>query len=164
MALPPLDARSSGDLHCYVVVVQESERDVNMPSSDLKKLFEFVRDNKWCTARQAGRVTQGGKSTANHYLYGYLDVLFVRRGIAPPQWAVVSDHSYEHMMSRVREGSRPEATRDNSMPAATLFRQKTSLPWNRTVLIHRNPDELPEISVCQSCDLPIQPSGRCGCS
>ena len=59
--------------------------------SDLKTIFDFVQSNQWSNARQIGKGLDGGKSCANHYLYGYLNILFTKKGLMPPQWQVISE-------------------------------------------------------------------------
>ncbi len=49
---------------------------MNGYKTDLKTIFDFVQSNQWSNARQIGKGLDGGKSRANHYLYGYLDILF----------------------------------------------------------------------------------------
>lgn len=132
-----------------------------MPSSDLKKIFDYLSENEWANARHVGRILEGGKSRANHYLYGYIDILFEKRGLTPPQWRVTSTDAYERLMGRLQPATSP-----NMKPAVKpAARRKTAALFNRPPLVPREtPRNLPVISVCQSCDLPIQPTGRCGCS
>jgi hypothetical protein len=134
-----------------------------MPTDELKQIFDFIRKNGTSNARQIGKAIPGGKSRANHYLYGYSGILFTKRGLTPPQWSVVSDDAYERMTSRLRPRSTP-SPEQRSTPAPSRTRSRSIFPLPRTVSIRIAPQDLPEISVCQSCDLPIQPTGRCGCS
>lgn len=123
------------------------------PSSDLKQIFEFVRQNEWCTARHIGRQVNGGKSRANHYLYGYKDILFEKRGLTPPQWKVTSSDAYEKLLKKFNPEPAPPR---QPLPRPRIFPRRT-IPVRRL-------EDLPPISVCPSCDLPIQPTGKCGCS
>lgn len=123
--------------------------------TDLQKIFAYVSDNPSSNARQIGKIIDGGKSRANHYLYGYLDILFIKRGLTPPTWQVVSSDAYEKMLQRL-----------NPQPIQTLAttaenRLSKAVGFNRQSRLMR---VLPPISVCHSCDLPINPNGLCGCS
>lgn len=132
-----------------------------MPSSDLKKIFDFLSENEWATARNVGRLLDGGKSRANHYLYGYIDLLFEKRGLTPPQWRIVSSDAYDQLMGRIQ----PASSASMKPAVKPNKHRKPPILFNRPVLTQREtPRNLPTISVCQSCDLPIQPTGRCGCS
>ena len=124
-----------------------------MSTSELSKIFDFVQKNGWSNARQIGKIIPGGKSRANHFLYGYLDILFVKRGIAPPQWRVVSDDAYTAMLGRINP--KPHSPR---APGSSSGFAPAPQPY------FLRPRELPMISVCESCGLPIQPTGKCGCS
>lgn len=124
-----------------------------MLTSELKQIFDFVQKNGWSNARQIGKTIPGGKSRANHFLYGYSDILFVKRGIAPPQWRVVSDDAYTAMLARI-----------NPKPAVSRAPGSTSSFTPAPQPDFLRPRELPMISVCESCGLPIQPTGKCGCS
>jgi hypothetical protein len=124
-----------------------------MSTSELKQIFDFVHKNGWSNARQIGKAIPGGKSRANHFLYGYLDILFVKRGIAPPQWRVVSDDAYAAMLGRIS----PKPVTPRAPGSASSFSPAPQPDFLR-------PRELPMISVCESCGLPIQPTGKCGCS
>lgn len=133
-----------------------------MPPSELEQIFEYVQKNGWSTARQIGKVIPGGTSRANHYLYGYTDILFVKRGLAPPQWKETTNDAYDQMIARLNPTTSIPVSRDAVVPIPpkrreSRFRSTRSPGDFRT----RN---LPRISVCASCDLPIQPTGRCGCS
>ncbi len=123
--------------------------------SDLQQIFNFVRDNPGSNARQIGKNLEGGKSRANHYLYGYLDILFSKRGITPPLWQVLSKDAYEKMMLRLNP--RPVQSQTPSAP----FQKVEPVVFTRQSPRIR---ELPPISICYSCDLPIKPNGACGCS
>ena len=123
------------------------------PSSDLKKIFEFVKRNEWCSARHIGRELSGGKSRANHYLYGYKDILFEKRGLTPPQWKVLSNDALEKLNAKFNPQPLPPKQASTKQRIFT----RRSIPIRRL-------EELPPISVCPSCDLPIQPTGKCGCS
>lgn len=124
-----------------------------MNQSELKLIFDFVQKNGWSNARQIGKAISGGKSRANHFLYGYLDILFVKRGIAPPQWRVVSDDAYTAMLTRIN----PKPVTPRPQGSTSSFTPAPQPDFLR-------PRELPMISVCESCGLPIQPTGKCGCS
>ena len=128
---------------------------MEIKKSDLHQIFNFVRDNPSSNARQIGRDIEGGKSRANHYLYGYLDILFTKRGLTPPLWQVISSDAYEKMIQRLNPT--PVQPQSQNAPfqkvAPVVVAQKSS--WLR---------ELPPISICYSCDLPIKPNGTCGCS
>ena len=124
-------------------------------STDLKSIFNFVRDNPNSIARQVGRMIEGGKSRANHYLYGYLDILFTKRGLAPPLWKVTSNDALEKMIQRLN----PQPVQIEKLPSK---KQKgRAIRLSRQYIQVR---ELPPISICNSCDLPIRPNGLCGCS
>ena len=123
--------------------------------SDLQTIFNYVRDNPSSNARQIGKVVDGGKSRANHYLYGYEDILFTKRGLTPPEWQVVARDAYEEMIGRLlpQPVQNPIPLAQIEKPKATIFPRKSAA--NR---------KLPPISICYSCDLPIKPNGLCGCS
>ena len=82
-------------------------------STDLKSIFSFVRDNPNSNARQVGRMIEGGKSRANHYLYGYLDILFTKRGLTPPAWKVTSNDALEKMIQRLN----PQPVQTEKLPS-----------------------------------------------
>ena len=71
---------------------------VENEKSDLKTISNYVRENPSSNARQIGKIVDGGKSRANHYLYGYEDILFTKRGLTPPEWQVVAGDAYEKMI------------------------------------------------------------------
>ena len=123
--------------------------------TDLQQIFNFVRDNPGSNARQIGKDVDGGKSRANHYLYGYLDILFKKRGLTPPSWQVLSKDAYEKMIQRLNPQTDQIQNRTSLSPKikAGIFSRQT--PLKR---------DLPPISICNSCDLPIKPNGICGCS
>ena len=131
--------------------------------SDLKTIFDFVQSNQWSNARQIGKGLDGGKSRANHYLYGYLDILFTKKGLTPPQWQVISDDAYSKMLGRVNPSPVPMST---PMQAANITQKKSSLNIFKNSFKNSPNDRqyLSQISICNSCDLPIKPSGLCGCS
>lgn len=131
-----------------------------MPSDDLKKLFDFVKKNEWCTARNAGKIVAGGKSRANHYLYGYSGILFEKRGLTPPQWKITSVGAFDQLVGKIN----PVSPSRDVIEEAPKKKSRTFLPIPRAVPPQISINELSSISVCQSCDLPIQPTGRCGCS
>lgn len=123
--------------------------------ADLRAIFDFVRDHPNSSARQIGGIVDGGKSRANHFLYGYDGILFEKRGLTPPQWRVISDDGFGGMMQRLHPNPPPVVGPAVSTPAKRLWIQpKENLPAR----------ELPPISICNSCDLPIKPNGICGCS
>ena len=134
-----------------------------MPSSELKQIFDFVQKNDWSSARQIGKVIPGGKSWANHYLYGYIDLLFEKRGLTPPQWKVVSPDAYGRMIARLNPAPTTTDSGTASAPTATK-RPRSIFSVTRAAPIYIPREDLPAFSVCQSCDLPIQTTGRCGCS
>ena len=105
---------------------------------ELKPIFDFLFTNPNSSARQIGKVVEGGKSRANHFLYGYLEILFTKRGLTPPLWQVTSKDAYQKMIERVS-------------PTPIVKSQANYL-------------DLIPITVCSSCDLPIKPNGLCGCS
>ena len=131
--------------------------------TDLKTIFDFVQSNQWSSARQIGKVLVGGKSRANHYLYGYLDILFTKKGLTPPQWQVISDDAYSKMLGRVNPSPAPMST---PMGTSNMARKKSSFNILKNSFKHspNTRDSLSQISICNSCDLPIKPSGLCGCS
>ena len=124
-------------------------------STDLKSIFNYVRDNPNSNARQVGRMVEGGKSRANHYLYGYLDILFTKRGLAPPAWKVTDNDAYEKMIQRLNP-------RPIQAEKAPIRKQKVRAIGLSRQYVQRR--ELPPISICFACDLPIKPNGFCGCS
>jgi hypothetical protein len=125
-------------------------------TSELKQIFDFVQKNGWSNARQVGKAIPGGKSRANHFLYGYQDILFVKRGIAPPQWSVISEDAYSAMLPRIVPVS-PAISEKKPMGEPSPILQSPQPQFLR-------PQVLPMISVCGACGLPIQPTGKCGCS
>jgi len=131
--------------------------------TDLKTIFDYVQSNQWSTARQIGKVLAGGKSRANHYLYGYLDILFLKKGLTPPQWQVISDDAYSKMLGRINPSP---AHMSPPMGIANIAHKKSSFNILKNSFKHspntRGP--LSQISICNSCDLPIKPNGLCGCS
>jgi len=136
---------------------------MDVDKTDLKTIFDFVQSNQWSSARQIGKVLAGGKSRANHYLYGYLDILFRKRGLTPPQWQGISDDAYSHMLGRVsptRALSSPPtgAANKNKMKSPlSIFKNSLNNGANKHL-------QLSQFSICNSCDLPIKPNGLCGCS
>ena len=130
--------------------------------TDLKTIFDFVQGNQWSSARQIGKGLAGGKSRANHYLYGYLDILFTKKGLTPPQWQVISDDAYSKMLGRVIPSPVPMLT---PMGAANITHKKSSFNiFKNSFKNSPTTRHLSQISICNSCDLPIKPSGLCGCS
>ena len=125
--------------------------------SDLRLVFDFVKRNEWSSARQIGSVLTGGRSRANHFLYKYKEVLFVKRGLTPPQWRVASSDVLDRMLGGE---SRPSAP----MPAARPKPKAKRIDWVRRSIPTRPSLSLPKIATCGSCGRPIQPSGKCGCS
>ena len=131
--------------------------------SDLKTIFDFVQSNQWSNARQIGKGLDGGKSRANHYLYGYLDILFTKKGLTPPQWQVISDDAYSKMLGRVNPSSVPMPT---PVETTKIIQKKSSLnifknSFSKSPVAQRH---MEKFSICGSCDLPIKPNGMCGCS
>ena len=130
--------------------------------TDLKTIFDFVQGNQWSSARQIGKGLAGGKSRANHYLYGYLDILFTKKGLTPPQWQVISDDAYSKMLGRVIPSPVPMST---PMGAANITHKKSSFNiFKNSFKNSPTTRHLSQISICNSCDLPIKPSGLFGCS
>ena len=130
--------------------------------TDLKTIFDFVQGNQWSSARQIGKGLAGGKSRANHYLYGYLDILFTKKGLTPPQWQVISDDAYSKMLGRVIPSSVPMST---PMGADNITHKKSSFNiFKNSFKNSPTTRHLSQISICNSCDLQIKPSGLCGCS
>lgn len=126
--------------------------------SELRRIFEFVKTNPWSNARQIGKNLSGGKSRANHFLYGYLDILFEKRGFTPPQWKVKSDDAYEKMIARLNPPPTPPP-----LPSTPV--SNSAQPGRQFDPSVRNPiRELPRFSICYACELPIKPTGACGCS
>lgn len=121
--------------------------------SELKTIFDFVREHPGCTARQIGKVVPGGKSRANHFLYGYADILFKKRGLTPPQWNVMTEEAFAILVGRAQ----PEPAKSERKPSP--FDSSSVHGIDPT---HRR--ELLPITICQSCGLPIKPTGACGCS
>jgi hypothetical protein len=131
--------------------------------TDLKTIFDFVQQNQWTSARQIGKGLEGGKSRANHYLYGYLDILFTKKGLTPPQWQVISNDAYSKMLERVNPSP---VTTVTPLGAANVTRKKSPLNIFKNSFKNslNTRGSLSQISICNSCDLPIKPSGLCGCS
>ena len=126
--------------------------------TELRTIFNYVKEHQWSNARQVGKNLSGGKSRANHFLYGYLGILFEKRGFTPPQWRVKSDDAYEKMIARLNPPSAPA-----SMPSTPVFGSRQ--PGRQFDPSVRTPvNELPRFSICNSCELPIKPTGACGCS
>ncbi len=123
--------------------------------SDLQNIFNYVRDNPSSNARKIGKVVDGGKSRANHYLYGYEGILFTKRGVTPPEWSVLAGDAYEKMIGRLlpQPVQTPKPSAQIRKPKASTF---SSQQWTER--------ELPPMLICYSCDLPIKPNGLCGCS
>lgn len=121
--------------------------------TELKTIFEFVKKNPWSNARQIGKNISGGKSRANHFLYGYLEILFEKRGFTPPQWRVKSDDAYDKMIARLNPPPMPIPA-PPSQPGGRVFDPRIQNPIR----------EMPSFSICNSCELPIKPTGACGCS
>ena len=136
---------------------------MEVSKTDLKTIFDFVQGNQWSSARQIGKGLAGGKSRANHYLYGYLDILFTKKGLTPPQWQVISDDAYSKMLGRLNPSPVPMST---PMQAANITQKKSSLNIFKNSFKNSPNDRqyLSQISICNSCDLPIKPNGLCGCS
>jgi hypothetical protein len=122
---------------------------------DLRTVFDYVRRHEWSSARQVGLVVLGGKQRANHFLYRYKDVLFVKRGLTPPQWKIASSDALERLNGR--------ATGAKSPSVAPKARSKP-MEWVRRAVPARPTQELKPFDTCGSCGRPIQPSGNCGCS
>lgn len=124
---------------------------------DLRLVFDFVKRNEWSSARQIGAVLEGGRSRANHFLYKYKDLLFVKRGLTPPQWKVATPDALERMLGAPTMSPAP-TTALSPKPKAR------GIDWVRRSVPIRPSRSLPKIATCGSCGRPIQPSGNCGCS
>ena len=143
----------------------------------LKLLFEIVRDDGWVSAKSIGRKFPDGKRAANSDLYRFQGVLFKKRGLAPPEWSVVSDVAFDRRMAEVesriqttksqreiRESgsqSSSDSTRITTRSEAEPRRlfQGVEREWPR---IER--DAVPDVQVCNSCERPVKANGTCGCS
>ena len=143
----------------------------------LKLLFEIVRDDGWVSAKSIGRKFPDGKRAANSDLYRFQGVLFKKRGLAPPEWSVVSDDAFDRRMAEVesriqttksqreiRESgsqSSSDSTRITTRSEAEPRRlfQGVEREWPR---IER--DAVPDVQVCNSCERPVKANGTCGCS
>lgn len=144
----------------------------DVPSSDLKTIFEFVRENEWVTARHVGKVITGGKSRAHHYLYGYSGILFLKRGLTPPQWKVVSPDAFDRMTVTISSAPSPTRSKGPSCrpvpppkPSPTARKQPRDLfPISRPTSLYVRPEGPSTVLICNACDLPIHSTGRCGCS
>lgn len=112
--------------------------------SEVETIYKFVSQNPDCTARQIGRTIDGGKSRANHFLYGYIDILFSKKGFTPPTWRVIEADSNTNKLSDFRR--RPVDKVHDDDTAKYRF------------------EGLPSIDICESCGLPISTEGKCGCS
>ncbi len=81
----------------------------------LKLLFEIVRDDGWVSAKAIGRKFPDGKRAANSDLYRFHGVLFKKRGLAPPEWSVVSDDAFDRWVaeaeSRVQSAESQQQTK-----------------------------------------------------
>ena len=122
---------------------------------DLRVVFEFVKRNEWSSARQIGAAIGGGRSRANHFLYEHKEVLFVKRGLTPPQWRVSTPDALERMLG---------GPSTSPSPASSVKPKAKRVDWVRRGLPSRQSQSLPKIATCGSCGRPIQPSGKCGCS
>jgi hypothetical protein len=121
----------------------------------LEQIIAYLQDTEWSSARQMGRVIEGGKRPINSLLYRHLGTLFEKRGLTPPLWRVISEQS----------SSIKRIEKTDSRPAATPGkRQEPPRTWVSRVLPARNRVEVPLIDTCGSCGRPIQSSGKCGCS
>ena len=125
------------------------------PEDELRRVFEFVRDNEWSSAREIGAAVEGGRSRANHFLYRYKNELFVKRGLTPPQWKVVSANALERLAG---SGDVTPQTTPAARVRPRIFKRVAHPLPPRPML------DLPKIDICPSCDRPIQPTGRCGCA
>jgi hypothetical protein len=143
----------------------------------LKLLFEIVRDDGWVSAKSIGRKFPDGKRAANSDLYGFQGVLFKKRGIAPPEWSVVSDDAFDRWVAEVElrvqsaESQREikESGSSSSSDSTKITMRSEAEPrrlfqgvekeWPR---IER--DEIPDVQVCNSCERPVKANGTCGCS
>jgi len=143
----------------------------------LKLLFKIVRDDGWVSAKSIGRKFPDGKRAANSDLYGFQGVLFKKRGLAPPEWSVVSDDAFDRWVaeveSRVQSAEFQREIKESGSSSSSdstkitmrseaeprrLF-QGVEKEWPR---IER--DEIPDVQVCNSCERPVKANGTCGCS
>jgi hypothetical protein len=122
---------------------------------EIRMVFDFVARNEWSSARQIGLVINGGRSRANQILYKYKEVLFVKRGLTPPQWKVVELGALEQMLG---------GNTGSLVTTPTPKKKRIPMDWVRRSVTPRPSGSLPKISTCGSCGRPIQPSGMCGCS
>jgi hypothetical protein len=120
---------------------------------ELKFIFDYLSKNPWCSAREIGRLADGGKSRVNHFLYKYKDVLFTKKGFTPPEWQVIGE-TETVKQKKVKPRKPVKLTRKS------VFRGDTQSGIDKLSRYHG----LPTISVCPSCDRPIQMSGSCGCT
>ena len=143
----------------------------------LKLLFQIVRDDGWISAKSIGRKFPDGKRAANSDLYRFQGVLFKKRGLAPPEWSVVSDDAFERWVAEAElrvqtaESQREinESDSGSSSDSAKRITRSEAEPrrlfqgvekeWPR---IER--DEIPDVQVCNSCERPVKANGTCGCS
>jgi hypothetical protein len=143
----------------------------------LKLLFEIVREDGWVSAKAIGRKFPDGKRAANSDLYRFEGVLFKKRGFAPPEWSVVRDDAFDRWLAAIespvqsaksQQESKQSGSRSSSEPAKITMRteaeprrlfQSVEKEWPRI-----DPDEIPDVQVCNSCERPVKGNGTCGCS
>jgi hypothetical protein len=119
---------------------------------ELKFIYEYLNKNPWSSARQIGKLTEGGKSRVNHFLYKYKDVLFVKKGFTPPEWQIIDTNKpVKQQRVKSRKPAKQARNRNTVDPQIALDRLKRY-------------NGLPTVEVCPSCDRPIQMSGSCGCT
>ena len=143
----------------------------------LKLLFEIVRDDGWVSAKAIGRKFPDGKRAANSDLYRFQGVLFKKRGLAPPEWSVVSDDAFDQWMAEVE-------SRIQTAKSQREIRESGSQSWSDSTKITMRSeaeprrlfqgvekewprierDEIPDVQVCNSCERPVKANGTCGCS
>ncbi len=143
----------------------------------LTLLFEIVRNDGWISAKSIGRKFPDGKRAANSDLYRFQGVLFTKRGLAPPEWSVVSDDAFDRWVveveSRVQLAkSQREINESKSRSSSDLTKNTTrseAEPRRLFQGVERewpqiDRDAVPDVQVCNSCERPVKANGTCGCS
>ena len=143
----------------------------------LKLLFEIVRDDGWVSAKAIGRKFPDGKRAANSDLYRFQGVLFKKRGLAPPEWSVVSDDAFDRWVAEVE--SRVQSAKSqreieelesgSSSDLTKLTMRSEAEPRRLFQGVERewpqiDRDAVPDVQVCNSCERPVKANGTCGCS
>jgi hypothetical protein len=143
----------------------------------LKLLFEIVRDDGWVSAKAIGRKFPDGKRAANSDLYRFQGVLFKKRGLAPPEWSVVSDDAFDRWVAEVEsrvqsaESQREikESGSSSSSDSTKITMRSDAEPRRLFQGVERewpqiDRDAVPDVQVCNSCERPVKANGTCGCS